>query len=136
MTKILVLDDEPHVVETLVCMLGDRFDVVGVTDAHLALDLISGGGIDLLVTDVVMPVMDGFCVSKEARRRKPRLPIVFISAYIDDRDPFERRRLDQYADAALTKPFNTAELMTTLARISRRTVPTTTSSGAPPVRGG
>ena len=71
-------------------------DAVGTADTH-------PGPIHLLVTDVVMPGMGGREVAEAVRRRRPGLPVLFMSGYTDD--AVVRHGVSQSADAFLQKPF-------------------------------
>jgi CheY-like chemotaxis protein len=76
--------------------------------AARALELLDVG-VDLLLTDVVMPDTDGFSLGAEARRRQPGLRMLFTSGYTDD-------RVAPHGDAAgdvafLPKPFTQALLL-------------------------
>ena len=79
-------------------------------DGEAALEIVGdeGGGIDLLVTDVVMPRMDGPTLAREIRARRADMKVIFISGYAED--DF-RRRLDEDADIHfLAKPFSLKQL--------------------------
>jgi two-component system cell cycle sensor histidine kinase/response regulator CckA len=79
--RLLLVDDEP-MIRTLIARHLQRtgFDVEQAADGEEALaHLAAGAPFDLLVTDVVMPGLDGFELALEARRRQPDLPILFIS---------------------------------------------------------
>src|SRR5262249_17277942 len=72
-----------------------------------------GGQIDLVVSDVVMPEMDGPTLMKELRRRSPGVKIIFVSGYAED--AFEGN-LSDLSDANefefLSKPFTLKQLVT------------------------
>ncbi|HEX8373353.1 MAG TPA: SUMF1/EgtB/PvdO family nonheme iron enzyme [Chthoniobacterales bacterium] len=82
--KILVVDDEEVIVESLVGIIrsyGD-FTVEGVLSGPDAVDKADEmGGIDLLITDVVMDRMDGFALRDHLRRRYPKLHVIFVTGY-------------------------------------------------------
>ncbi|MEO8621996.1 MAG: PAS domain S-box protein [bacterium] len=84
---ILLVEDQPAVLEiarTVLVRTGYR--VVEASDGHHALDLASkhNGRIDLLVTDVVMPRMNGRELADQFSRLRPRAGILFVSGYTDD----------------------------------------------------
>ena len=80
-----------------------------------ALDLMSGirEPLDLVISDVVMPGMDGPTLMRELRRRQPELKIIFVSGYAED--AFERHLSpDEKNFQFLPKPFSLKELATTV----------------------
>ena len=109
--KLLVVDDDPHVRQSIARALRGRgYDVHEASDGQAALKLLRdhGSEIALLVTDVVMPVMDGRELVETARRRRPSLPVLYMSGYIDDAvllHGVERAQI-----AVLEKPFRGYEL--------------------------
>ncbi len=84
--QILVVDDEPAVCETLVDMLKAAGYAVRAaangTEAVARLD--AGEKVDALVTDLTMPGMDGLALIREARERRPGLPVVLLTGYVGD----------------------------------------------------
>jgi signal transduction histidine kinase/CheY-like chemotaxis protein len=109
---VLVVDDEPMVLSTAVRMLrAAGYEVLAARDGDEALVLAGGGSrkVELLVTDVVLPRMDGREVAARLRAALPGLPVLFVSGYTDravDLAPFEG------AAAFLAKPFTSGELTT------------------------
>jgi CheY-like chemotaxis protein len=81
--RVLLVDDDPLVLE----LLAGQLDVAGFSVATAAsgveaLDLLAaGGGIDVLVTDLSMPGMDGLAVIREAQKRMPGLPAALLTGY-------------------------------------------------------
>ena len=73
----------------------------------------NGGKVDLVVSDVVMPEMDGPTLLKELRKLNPALKIIFVSGYAED--AFERHLSpDEKNFTFLPKPFSLKELATTV----------------------
>jgi DNA-binding NtrC family response regulator len=68
--------------------------------------------IDLVISDVVMPGMDGPTLLRELRRRQPELKIIFMSGYAED--AFERHLPDDQSFNFLPKPFSLKELAITV----------------------
>ena len=79
-----------------------------------ALEVMNGmtEAIDLVISDVVMPEMDGPTLLRELRRRQPKLRIIFMSGYAED--VFERHLPDAATFSFLPKPFSLKELATTV----------------------
>jgi DNA-binding response OmpR family regulator len=80
MSRILLIDDD----DSLRAMLRDSlvhygFTVTEARDGREGLDLLDRGGIDLVITDIVMPVKEGLEVLMELRRRQPPVKIIAIS---------------------------------------------------------
>jgi signal transduction histidine kinase/CheY-like chemotaxis protein len=80
---ILLVDDEVMVRETLAVSLEDvGYIVLTAADGAEALDIISSGEtVDVLVTDLSMPGIDGLAVIQEARSQRPGLPAVLLTGY-------------------------------------------------------
>jgi two-component system cell cycle sensor histidine kinase/response regulator CckA len=68
-----------------------------------------GGNVDLVVSDVVMPEMDGPTLLKELRQRNPDLKIIFVSGYAED--AFEKNLPEGGQFAFLPKPFTLKQLV-------------------------
>jgi two-component system cell cycle sensor histidine kinase/response regulator CckA len=84
--------------------------VVEATSGEGALDIINAGEeqVDLMITDVVMPRMDGPTLIKAVRERHPDMKVIFISGYTEDAF---RKRLGHEADIHfLPKPFSLKQL--------------------------
>jgi two-component system, cell cycle sensor histidine kinase and response regulator CckA len=79
-----------------------------------AIELIEsrGGAVDLVVSDVVMPEMDGPTLAKELRTRNPNLKIIFVSGYAED--AFEKNLPDDVTFSFLPKPFTLKQLVATV----------------------
>jgi len=68
-----------------------------------------GGRVDLVVSDVVMPEMDGPALLKELRKRNPDIKIIFVSGYAED--AFEKSLPDHKQFNFLPKPFTLKQLV-------------------------
>ena len=68
-----------------------------------------GGEVDLVVSDVVMPEMDGPTLLKELRKKNPDIKIIFVSGYAED--AFEKNLPDRGQFAFLPKPFQLKQLV-------------------------
>src|SRR5262249_38698171 len=71
-----------------------------------------GGNVDLVVSDVVMPEMDGPTLAKELRTRNPNLKIIFVSGYAED--AFEKNMPEGGQFHFLPKPFTLKQLVATV----------------------
>ncbi len=94
------------------------YRVLEARNGREGLDVFRGnaGEVDLVVTDVVMPELDGVEMVREIRARAPRVPVLFLSAYPGD--TVEAGRLLQFPQAwFLAKPFSPVELLAEVGRI-------------------
>src|SRR5579863_3974603 len=80
--RILVVDDEPPVAETIRLVLASSGHAVEVAgDAQQALGLYQAGRFDLVITDFSLPGMDGLDLARELKRLSASQPIIMITAY-------------------------------------------------------
>lgn len=109
--RVLLVEDERAVrlvVERSLQRIG--FEVVSVSDATDALEMLreQGGGFDLLISDLVMPGMDGVQLIQAAQAAYPELRTVLMSGYAE---PPQRAAAGRHGMHFLAKPFATSELM-------------------------
>ena len=90
------------------------YEVITARHGEEALRVALRGPVDLLVTDVRMPVMDGWELSRRLRERWPDLPVLYISGYDVELSQGARRR---GSGAFLRKPFDPDELLRQVARL-------------------
>ena len=113
MKSILLVEDEPLVVAYITAItksLGYR--VQAAKDGAEALWMYDlDPAIDALVTDVRMPGMDGFELSRTLRAKRPDLPILIISAYFTTHPVEARNVLDSPGIHFLAKPFSRDQLI-------------------------
>jgi two-component system, cell cycle sensor histidine kinase and response regulator CckA len=84
------------------------YTVVTATNGEEALEVLAArDDIDVLVSDVVMPVMDGPTMVRQARAANPNLPILFMSGYAEEQ---LRKTIDLDRMAFLPKPFSVQQL--------------------------
>ena len=108
MARILVVDDDADIVDLVEAMLSPEHQIIGVTDTSEALETLRTQQIDLLVTDIRMPVQNGFMLIQQAKKMNPDLRVIVISAYYDETDDVARQIVHQYAPIALSKPLTRA----------------------------
>jgi two-component system KDP operon response regulator KdpE len=134
--RILVVDDEPDVVESvrLGFMLQWReVDVVGASDADQALAAVESEPVDIVLLDIGLPRVDGFEVLREIRSFSD-VPVVMLTARDDAMDKV--KGLELGADDYVTKPFNHLELMARVKAVLRRHDMPPPTSRAPSFRAG
>ncbi len=117
--KLLLAEDEKRMAAALVELLRqERFEVDHVSDGEAALMALQTGLYDIAVLDVMMPIMNGFDVVKNARKSGVNTPILILTAKSQISDKVTG--LDSGADDYLSKPFNALELLARLRALVRR----------------
>ncbi len=109
--RILVVDDNPDNIEIIEARLASRgYRIESATDGEEALRLVRENPPQLILLDVMMPLIDGFEVSRRIKRDStlPYIPIILVTARGETEDKVEG--LDAGADDYLTKPVNFPEL--------------------------
>jgi two-component system response regulator HydG len=108
--RILIVDDKLELADTLADGLADRgFAARAIGDSRAALALVRAGEVDLLVSDLRMPELDGLALLDAARAALPDLPVIVMTAYgaVDSAIESIRKGAFHY----LTKPFKLEELL-------------------------
>ena len=134
--KLLVVDDEPDVVESV--RLGFTLqwrdvDVLGAGRGEEALDLVEHERPDIVLLDVGLPDIDGFEVLRQVRAFSD-VPVLMLTARDDAMDKV--KGLELGADDYVTKPFNHLELMARVKAVLRRLEMPPPTSRAPSFRSG
>ena len=116
--KVLVVDDEKLIVKGIRFSLEqDGMDVDCAYDGQEALDLIQKNEYDVVLLDVMLPVLTGFEVCQQVREFSD-VPIIMLTAKGDDMDKI--LGLEYGADDYITKPFNILEVKARIKAIIRR----------------
>lgn len=119
--KILIVDDEPAISETLAYALrSDGFTTESCTLGAEALALLGHGGHDLVVLDVGLPDISGFDVCRSLRRQSD-IPVLFLTARSDEVDRIVGLELG--GDDYVAKPFSPREVVSRIRAILRRLRP-------------
>ena len=120
--KLLVVDDEPNILELLATSLRFAgFEVVTATNGREALDKAETEAPDLAVLDVMLPDMDGFTVTRKLRSSGRLFPVLFLTAKDDTEDKVTG--LTVGGDDYVTKPFSLDEVVARIRAVLRRTQP-------------
>ncbi len=119
--KILVADDEPNIVISLEYLLKrEGYSVLIARDGQEALESIAREQPDLVLLDVMMPKKTGFEVCQEVRASDALSSIKIIMLTAKGRDTDVAKGLALGADAYITKPFSTRELVQKVAELLAR----------------
>lgn len=119
---LLVVDDEPMILETVSESLGLRgFKVITASDGIDGLCRASeiGDALSAVITDRYMPGMDGIEFVKSLRGICPKVPVILMSGKEDNSDIFERAALD--ITETVTKPFTIRDLLSSINKVIRTT---------------
>ena len=110
-SRVLIADDNADMRLYLARLLSERFEVTAVANGRAALDAIQQQLPDLVLSDVMMPELDGFGLLRELRARPETrtIPIILLSARAGEESRVEG--LDAGADDYLVKPFSARELI-------------------------
>jgi len=115
---ILIVDDQPEITELLSLYLKkEGFQIIEAHDGMDAFQLIAKEKIDLMLVDIMMPIIDGYQLIKKVRETL-RVPIIIISAKQEDQDKIEGLSLG--ADDFIQKPFNPLEVVARVQALLRR----------------
>jgi nitrogen regulation protein NR(I) len=113
--QVLIVDDEPNLRKILAAQLSrDGYDVLLAEDGEQGLALLREHHIDLVVTDLKMPKVDGMTLLREALAEQPELPIVMITAHGTVDTAVEALKLGAFD--YLTKPFDKDEVRQIVAK--------------------
>ncbi len=116
--KILVVDDEKTIVKGLKFNLeNDGYEVECAYDGAAAVEAVRAGGIDLVLLDLMMPIMDGLEACAKIREMS-KVPIIMLTARGEDTDKIIG--FEYGADDYITKPFNVMEVKVRVRAILRR----------------
>lgn len=115
---ILVADDDPPILRLVRTKLqADGYGVVTAMNGQEAVDIFEAERPDIVILDLMMPVMDGFEAMQQIRQMS-NVPIIMLTARAGQADKI--RGLDMGADDYVTKPFSPDELSARVAAVLRR----------------
>lgn len=118
--KVLVVDDSPTIIKFVAFSLkSNGFEVISAADGMDALEKLSHleAGVDLVITDLNMPNVDGYELIATLRQnpRFRKLPIIILSSEQSEQDKVKGRQAG--ADAYLVKPFKSTALLETIGKL-------------------
>lgn len=114
---ILIVDDNPLICENMKSLLADFCEVRTATNGQEALEIVAENEIDLILSDVDMPVMNGIelCSQLQKDESSAHIPLLFVSGRIEESDRLQG--LSKGAIDYITKPFNQEELLVKLCNL-------------------
>lgn len=125
--RVLLVDDEPAITANLAPFLTrSGYKVAVAADGEAALSTVARFGPDLIILDVLMPVMDGREVLRRLRQAGNWIPIILLTQVGEAAE--RAMALEEGADDYLNKPFNPQELIARMHAVLRRARP-----GRPPL---
>lgn len=133
--SLLIADDDPDIrmyVQRCLRSWHRRVDrVFEARDGGEAIELLLREEVDLIVTDAVMPIVDGFALCREVRSRPAlrEIPILLMTGEMTSAEA-ARRPAEAGATAVLAKPFNARRLCDGLEKLLRSSPPPTARGGA------
>ena len=117
--KILIVDDEKNIREVIKeYSTLEGYEVMEADSGSKALELLNTNKFDLMILDIMMPIMDGFTLLNSIPKEK-RIPTIILSARDDEIDKLEG--FDRGIDDYLCKPFSPRELMARVKAVLKRT---------------
>jgi DNA-binding response OmpR family regulator len=119
MIKILLAEDDKDLNNLVASSLkGNGYEVVTCFDGKEAFNAFESQQIDMLLTDIMMPEVDGFTLAKKVRESNKQIPILFMTA-LDDKTS-EQRGFEIGIDDYVVKPFDMDLLLLRVAALLRR----------------
>ena len=119
MMKILLIEDDQRLVQFIAKGLSQAgFTVESAMDGATGLSAALEMNIDLVIVDIMLPLIDGYTIIERLRKKRPSLPILVLSAKrsVEDRV----KGLELGSDDYLTKPFSFSELLARIKALLRR----------------
>ena len=128
--KILVVDDEPHLVKLVRTNLeAQHYKVISALDGPAGLAMAEKEGPDLIILDIMLPGMDGFDILQRLREFSA-VPVIMLSAKDQEIDKVKGLQLG--ADDYVAKPFSVHELLARVEAVLRRAAPSEDVTTRPP----
>lgn len=109
MKTILVAEDNESNYILMTYILRGHYQVVRAHDGKEALEIVANGGIDLVLMDVKMPVMDGLEATRHLKETNPDIPVIALTANVFDSD--RNAAIEAGCDDFLAKPVNSKQCL-------------------------
>ena len=121
-TKLLLVDDDPSMIRLLTRVIersmNDEIDLESLTSSKEAVSRIEKGGVDILLTDLEMPGINGIELLQCAKSRNPATQVLFITGHSTQEALLDA--LERGASDYLLKPIDQAELLEVLKQSQQR----------------
>ena len=120
--KILLIEDD-NTLSTIICetLTDEGFDVVTAKNGIDGLEAFVNNSPELVISDIMMPRMDGFDLGKHIRSINPKIPLIFLTALSSIKDI--ENGFDIGADDYIKKPFKMRELILRVKALIKRSYP-------------
>lgn len=117
--NVLVVEDDDLIRGIFVDIIKSKgYSVLEATNGREALQIIGEHPINIIVSDMKMPVMDGMQLLRAVKTSYPEIPVVVITGF--DNEYTEKQVLAAGADAYVTKPFKVEDVSSTLQEVHQR----------------
>lgn len=117
--KILLVEDEPQVVEFIKKGLSEKgYETEVAYDGQMGERLASKGDFDLIILDVILPILNGYDLCKRIREKDLQVPVLMLTALGTTNDKLSG--FDAGADDYLVKPFEFEELLARIKALTKR----------------
>ncbi|HQW12918.1 MAG TPA: response regulator transcription factor [Saprospiraceae bacterium] len=117
--RILIVDDEKNIREILKLNLEmEGYECKALSDGRTAVETLNGEHFDLVLLDIMMPVLNGYDVLKQIRISHVNVPVIFLSAKDEAKDKITG--LKSGAEDYITKPFHMEELLLRIKNVVKR----------------
>lgn len=114
--KILVVDDDEPMRRVTSRHIGNMgFDVIEACNGYMGQNLFLNTSINLVVTDLEMPVMDGWALAFNIKQEAPHIPIIMVTGM--DKERFMQNKKENCIDVVMFKPFKMKELGQNIKRM-------------------
>jgi two-component system response regulator AtoC len=115
--RVLIVDDEPGVRESLRMVLKDTYEPLTAESAEQAMEILSSASVDVMLLDIVMPRVDGLELLEDVRSRWPQLPVIMLTATKTVKTAVGAMKLGAFD--YVTKPFDVEELRVIIDRATQ-----------------
>ncbi len=114
MKKILIAEDNDSNYILMTYILRKRYEYVRACNGKEAVDMVEAGGVDLVLMDIKMPVMDGLEATAKIKEAHPEMPVIALTANAFESD--RQLALDAGCDDFLAKPVSSEQCLTLIAK--------------------
>ncbi|MBT3229637.1 MAG: response regulator [Candidatus Marinimicrobia bacterium] len=113
--SILIIDDEKSIRDVLVTFFEEKgYNVLTANDGRGGITQFQHHPTDLVITDIVMPRIEGIATIREIRKQSKSVKIIAMTGYVDS---YLKEAIILGADDSIVKPFNTEDLMAVVDRV-------------------